>query len=528
MKKIILLLLAALLLAGCSQSDEPYIPTGDGLTWDDGPATAPTETEPMEQRLELVYAPEESMHPLISDSFTNRVLFSLMYQPLFAVDRSYEPTPILCSRYTVSQDMRKYTFYVEDAVFSDGAHLTIQDVYASYQVAMKGKYYKGRFTHVKEMYLSEDGGITFEMDTSFESLPLLLDIPIVQAAELVIDPETGNLVTDPETGLPVVPMPAGTGPYILEQALSGTRLRLRRDWWCESDDLIATTSSIRLTQGDTPAEIRDAFEFESVTLVCADPGSDNYADFRCDYELWDCENGYFVYLGCNVLSEVFSNTEVRSALTYALDRNALVDTFYQGFGRSATLAASPQSPFYNSSLASRYEYDPDRFAQVIRDQNMVGTTVRLLVNADDTMRLRVARQIKKMLEAGGLKVEMLESSHSRFMRHLNNRTFDLYLGQTKLSPNMDLTPFFRSGGSLRYGALPDAEIYAMCMEALANSGNFYNLHQMVANDGRLTAVLFHSYAVYAERGALTGLAPSRDNVFFYSIGKYMDEICTVE
>ena len=42
------------------------------------------------------------------------------------------------------------------------------------------------------------------------------------------------------------------------------------------------------------------------------------------------------------------------------------------------------------------------------------------------------------------------------------------------------------------------------------------------DDGRLCPVLFRSYAVYATRGLLTGLTPSRDSVFYYSLGRTME------
>ena len=88
---------------------------------------------------------------------------------------------------------------------------------------------------------------------------------------------------------------------------------------------------------------------------------------------------------------------------------------------------------------------------------------------------------------------------------------------------MDLSPFFRTYGNLRYGGLTDAAIYALCQQALANSGNYYNMHETIAKDGRLCPVLFHTYSIHATRGMLTGLAPARDNIFFYSLGKTMDD-----
>ena len=39
----------------------------------------------------------------------------------------------------------------------------------------------------------------------------------------------------------------------------------------------------------------------------------------------------------------------------------------------------------------------------------------------------------------------------------------------------------------------------MAKEALSNSGNFYNLNQMVAEDGSLIPVLFGTYNIYSKR-----------------------------
>ena len=61
----------------------------------------------------------------------------------------------------------------------------------------------------------------------------------------------------------------------------------------------------------------------------------------------------------------------------------------------------------------------------------------------------------------------------------------------------------------------------MSKEALANSGNYYNLNQMVAEDGKVIPILFGANCVYAERGQFLDFAPSRDNVFFYTLGKTM-------
>ena len=72
--------------------------------------------------------------------------------------------------------------------------------------------------------------------------------------------------------------------------------------------------------------------------------------------------------------------------------------------------------------------------------------------------------------------------------------------------------------------MADVAIYAMALEALANKGNFYNLHQMVMEDAKLCPILFRSYAVYGKRGLVTDLSPSRDNLFCYDLGLSLTDI----
>lgn len=510
MKRIVcLLLLAAMLLplCGCDTDEKAYVPTGNGLTWDD--PTAPIATNPLEapkaQELTMAYYPGESFNPLTSTDQTNRTLIPLIYQGLFTVDRDYDPKPILCKYYTVTEDMRTYVFYLQDATFSDGTKLTIYDAEASLNAAMESDVYKGRMRYVDSIKVTPDGGLMIRLNAAYENLPLLLDIPILKAEELDRD------------------RPVGTGPYRLDATATGMHLVRRIEWWCKAE-LSIDAATVELIPVENAVDIRDEFEFGDINLVCADPGANGYADYRCDYELWDCENGVFLYLGCNMESPVFSNDDVRSALTFAIDRETLTTSFYRGFARGTTLPVSPLSPFYNAGLASRYAYDPAKFAQAVIGATLAGSTVTLLVNKDDNLRLQAARQVGDMLTECGLTVVMSELDTESYRKALRRGSYDLYLGQTKLSPNMDLSTFFAHDGALRWGGLDNVAMYAMSQEALANRGNYYNLHQLVADDGRLTAVAFLNYAVYADRGLMSDMAPARENIFYYDLGKTLADV----
>lgn len=492
------------LFAGCQVDPDAYVPTGNALTMEDGtPQQGPGSNE--NQELTLIYYPNRTMNPLQCTDFTNRTILSLIYQSLFVTDRDYNVYPLLCKQYSVSKDMKTYTLSLENATFSDGTPLTAGDVVATLTAAKTSAYYAGRYQHIKSVTAAEDGAIVIVTDTPMENLPILLDIPILKATEL----EATH--------------PLGTGPYYLDSAGNTALLRRRTNWWC-NPSLLVTAPAIALKEAVDITQIRDSFEFDSLDLVCADPGSDRYADYRCDFELWNCETGLFLYLMCNMESPIFSNPDVRAALTTAIDRDALAAAEYRGFAQAVTLPASPDSPYYSTVLASKYGYDGtgETLKKAASSAGVTKEELVLMVNSGDSMRVRIAHAIAGMLENAGFKVTVSECSESKFQKNLKNRNFDLCLAQTKLSPNMDLSPFFDTYGSLSYGKINDTAMYALCKEALANHGNYYTLHQTVMNDGRLCPILFRSYAVYATRGLLTELMPARDNIFFYTMNKTME------
>ena len=257
-------------------------------------------------------------------------------------------------------------------------------------------------------------------------------------------------------------------------------------------------------------------------LVCADPCSDTYADFRCDYELWNCDNGIMVYLGCNIAysqDDVFQKDTLRSALTYAIDREELVKDNYNGFARPTAIAMDPGHAYYSEALNSKYGYDPVKFINAMSMVKLPKDPIRLLVNSDDSMRMRLARSIVEMLTECGLNIEMVEKKNNEFIQDVKYGKYDLYLGQTRLPPNMDLSEFFRPWGNLSWGSVDNEGLYDLCKDALDNHGNYYNLHKALADDGRIIPLLFCGYAVYADRGLVSELEPARDNVFFYTLGR---------
>lgn len=504
MKKLISLVLCLCmvlgLLSGCrAESEEAYIPTGDALLMEDEEVTMVVDSDETQQ-LSLVYYPNVTMNPYSCTDYTNRMLFPLIYQGLFTLNSKYEAVPQLCQSYTVAEDLRSYEFTLDPrATFSDGVPVTAYDVLHSMWSAWNSAYYAGRLSMCSNIYETEAGTVVITLNQPCDNLPLLLDIPIVKAGETNLD------------------YPTGSGPYVLGGSEGNRYLSRRSNWWCKSNDLLITAGRIPLLEATNPTEVRDYFEFYNAGVVCTDPGSDRYVEYRCDYELWDCETGTFVFIGFNLYSTLFQHANVRQAVIKGIDRAKLVDEYYRGFATVAELPASPNSPVYSRVLAQNYTYNEEEFLQMMSAAGVMGHSIRLLVNSDDSLRVKVAQEIGRMLNGCGLIVSVEAVGTAEYRNRLQTGAFDLYLGQTKLSSNMDLSPFFSDAGNLNYGGIGNINVYTQCLQALENQGNFYTLHQTVMDNALICPLLLRSYAVYASRGLLTQLQPARDNLFSYTI-----------
>lgn len=503
MKRLIgILLLTALMLGACT-ANGTYLPTGNGL--DGATQTTARPSEAKKTEFSLVYDPDLGLNPYTCANRSNRAIFRLLYQSLFVTDSDYTVYPQLCSRYRISEDGKTYVFYLEAATFPDGTLLTANDVASSLEAARAGRVYGGRLGNVEQISLTADGGIEITLKTAYENFPLLLDIPIVRAAQVEAD------------------FPEGTGAYTLKNAASGRQLHRRQNWWCAAN-LAVRAEVIPLLDVQDAREIRDAFELGDVGLVCADPASDAYVDYRGDYDLWACENGVFLYLACRAKSKVFSNENVRKALTYAIDRTTLVRETYRSFGLAATLPASPNWPYYDVTLARQYAYDAQRLRDALEQEELTDSSITLLVNADDGRRVKAAQAIADMLGACSLKVTLRAYTGEAYRNALKNGSYDLHLGQTMLSPNMDLSAFFVSDGALCFGGMRNDTIATLCANALANSDNYALLYKTVMDNAMLCPVAFLCDAVYAEADLLHGLSPARDDIFFYTTGKTLRDV----
>ena len=450
----------------------------------------------------LAYQKSYGAHPYNCESLNNRCLISFIYEPLFVVkSESYTAVPVLASGYDVSSDGLTTTVHLrKNITFSNGAPLTAKDAAYSLSSSRGTVYYGSRLHHVTSIEALDDYTLTLTTDTAYECLPLLLDIPVIP------------------DGSKDEALPLGTGPYVMDE--EGSRLVRNSSWW-QTAAPIVDFDEIKLTAVESTAEVRDNFEYENVNLVLTDPNSAAFAGFHNDYELWDASSPIMQYIGYNITSRVFSNYGLRSAITYAIDREQIATDIMGGFATAAVLPASPNAPFYDGKLANTYGYSLTNFQQQLESASVsdmdhdgtldlyvpslgyaVSVAGTMIVCSSSYQRVEAATQVVNTLNSLGFKLTLKTMELREYRQALQSGNFDLYYGEIRMSNNFDLSPFFSPSGSMCYGGLDDSVMLNLCNQALANNGNSYNLYKRLCERGYITPVLFKNLAVYTTRGSI--------------------------
>ena len=495
MKKCLaLLLLLSLFLTACGQKQETQnsIPT----TQEPTETEAPTVVQ-KDDAFGLSYMEGYGFNPFTCTATVNRAVFSLIYESLFIVSGQFRAVPVLCESFRVSDDGRTYTFrLVEGVYFSDGTRLEAEDVEASVDAARDSALYSERLEHIVSTQVLEDGDFRVELDTPYENLALVLDVPIVKAETLESE------------------RPVGSGAYYLR----GQGLMRNPYWWQESHGVLSA-EQIPLMAAGASDELRDHFEFGSSDLIYCDPNSMAAVGYRCDFEVWEAPSTILHYIGFNLYSGWFVEQSLRNAVTYAINRDALVNEVYGGFAQATPLPCSPSSDLYDEQLAADYDYAPAKFTEAVKNSGVLTSGVyegyigTFLVCMDDPKRVATAEYIADALHEAGIFVKVSALERKAYEEALKKGQFDLYLGETRLTANFDLTEFFLKYGNLQFGSISNTGFVTRCTEALANSGAYSDLYNQLLREAPICPVVFKSYAIYVTRGMIDTNHPGLDHVF---------------
>jgi peptide/nickel transport system substrate-binding protein len=237
--------------------------------------------------------------------------------------------------------------------FHDGYPLTSKDVVYTFGAFLDPEFispYKGAYRMLASVRALDDYTVEFTLTEPFVSFAELLTTPPVVPAHAADSLST---------------FPIGTGPYRFVRYDTDDQLVLSAfegyfDGLPNNTGVILkvipddTMRGLELRKGSVdlvinqlPPDIIHQFEDSGELQVHRSPGLD------------------FMYLGLKMDDPVLSDTRVRHAIGYAIDRQAIVDHLRRGLARVAEGPLIPRQVWAFESGVRQFTYDPDRAKRLL-------------------------------------------------------------------------------------------------------------------------------------------------------------------
>lgn len=538
----ILSLCMTLTLAACGQGDgsqsgegseEPAVVNPDSGSESGNDAAR-------ENSVTLAYYSAEGLHPYTCDNAANQIITDLIYEPLFEINDSFEAEPCLalsCTSKVISasgpasedtgeeetsegdqsdgdeEDAAKSkrskiagktvcTIELrQDVTFSDGTAMTAADVvYSLEQAVQSNSIYADRLADMESVRATGDSTVVITLNAANASFEALLDIPIISSG-------TGN-----------DRFPVGTGPYqVKTKDGKAQKLTKNTNWWQEGS---LPVQEVGLYAAEDSDMLIFGFGSGAVSMVATDLTGTGSLTYTGEYDVVDYPTTSLIYVGCNTRSGTCQSKSFRQVLNYAFDRETLATKMLSGHAEPASLPVSPRSRLYDEKLAEKYAWSEEKAKEALQDAAYYGRTLKLIVNSESTFKTAFAVELEKELEAVGIDVKVEELAWKDFSEALEDRDFDLYLGEVKLTANFDLTELISEEENLNYGGYSSDELEELLTKFLTaapekRSEAASNLYQVVAEDAPIIPLCFKNNSVLTHWGSEVEITPTQQNLFYH-------------
>lgn len=456
---------------------------------------------------------EASFNPLTTTNVDNLLCTQLMYETLFELDESFKPLPKLIKSYETT-DGKFWRFYVNtDIQFWDGSKLTATDASYSIQRAQQSKLYGERLRPLVGSSALDEECFVINAYGSNMNLPALLNIPVIKSGSIEEN------------------APLGTGPYQPDQALSKLTAFTGHRSYSSLPIGEVYLKEIR--------EIEDkiaAFENGETDLVTNDPSGSFNLGYGSANEVRFYPTTNLHYLGFNASKGFFSRALCRRAMTYVVDREVVVTNCLGGAATAATLPMNPLAEPYNDAYSDMLAFSIKKAAAVFdeaevqdydddgkRELLVTGIPMEIALNfvvcSDSPAKVQAAGLIAETLNNMGITVNLRSLGWDEYVAALKAGDFDLYYAETRLLNDFSLKNLVFTGGSLNYGKFTDSALEQYVTDFIASEAEGRQraadlMFKYFTDSSPFVPICFERQQVITHRGVVSGLRPTRDNIFF--------------
>lgn len=433
-----------------------------------------TDAETIET-LTLAYNKEDTLNPFAAKTELNLQLATLLYETPVTLSDTFMPKEALLAVKTADPTHILATVRA-GAKFSDGTAVTAADVKFSFEQAKASANYAALLSNFQSVTV-KGNELTFTFATADNYADANLIFPVIKRSTATTD--AGKA-------------PVGSGPYVYN---ADTATLTANAHYSKQP----TFSTVALKHLVSDAAVQQALENGSIHYAFNDlSGGDIPRTSKKDTAV---DLTRLVFLGVNGNRPLTNSAVFRRGLSAALNRTAIAANSYAGRAKPATSPFHPNWDITKTQSATSAT-DDTKTAKLLINQAIQtpvatvattsGTTtaattaattvatatttaptsglrpLTLVYATGNTCRESAVKTIVASLADCGVTVTPTPLSYADYVARLQSGDFDLYLGEIQLSPNMNLSVFFRAGGTAAYG-INTASAAASAYNAMRNA-----------------------------------------------------------
>jgi peptide/nickel transport system substrate-binding protein len=278
---------------------------------------------------------------------------------------TFEPKPQLAESWTVSEDGLTWTFKLRAGVkWHDGTEFTAEDVKFTTDKMLDPAVNSARgrqFALITETRVVDPLTVEFVVASPWAALPVIIAGRWTAAPKHIL--ESVDLATDTTYST----NPVGVGPYKFVEWVASDHVTLEAnpDYFLGAPKIpkivfkVLPDSNVQIVQLRN-GEI-DAIPFFADASISSVQGQSGLVVDQGWGSIW-----YAVHLNMN-RANLFGDQKVRQALSYAIDRDALIQNLLQGVGQVATGPIIPAIEWAYNPNVKTYPYEPETAKQLLRD-----------------------------------------------------------------------------------------------------------------------------------------------------------------
>lgn len=390
----------------------------------------------------------DTLDPILSNNKNVQDVCKLIYEPLITVDENYKIKGALASEWAKTAD-NSYIIKLKQGVkWYNGSDFTATDVEFTINKIKQenvNSIYKQNVQNISNVTIIDNYTIKLQLAEEESFFEYNLIFPI----------ESANDYKEESQGIP-----SGTGLYKIYQ-INGNKIELTRNQYKENAEN-AQIKTIIIKNYETMGELYNDFKIGNIDIANTD--NIEYTNYigTLGYTAKSFYGRNFNFLSFNTRNSALYNIEVRRAISYAIDKNIIIENIYNNKYNVADYPLDYGNWLYNDESTSS-GYNPEQSKKILEDngweyQNKVWQkninnqkvqlVFNLIVSSKDELRVKVAENIKQQLENVGIKINIVKVSSVN--SYIVNKNYDIALLEMSIGLAPDLSSFYGEDNLFNY------------------------------------------------------------------------------